>query len=221
MKLHWSPRSPYVRKVMIVLKETGLEEQVELSRNVVALQMPTPEAVLADNPLGKIPTLVTDAGKPLYDSRVVCEYLDGLAQGGLFPADMDARMDQLCWQCLGDGMTDILLLWRTELARPAGAWQQVTDAWRVKIRAGMKQLEADAPKLIDTPFGIGQIAVICALGQLDFRWSDCDWRSHFPKLADFHAQMSQRPSVHSTIPDDDHSADNVADITAGHLWFET
>ncbi|CUH80975.1 glutathione S-transferase C-terminal domain-containing protein [Tropicibacter naphthalenivorans] len=130
-------------------------------------------------------------------------------------------MDQLCWQALGDGMTDILLLWRTELARPAAAWDKVTDAWRVKIRAAMRQLEQDAAQLSKSPFGIGQISVICALGQLDFRWSDCDWRTHFPQLAAFDAQMAQRASVASTVPDDDHAGDNVADITAGHLWFET
>ncbi|SPF81724.1 glutathione S-transferase family protein [Pseudoprimorskyibacter insulae] len=220
MKLHWSPRSPYVRKVMIVLKETGLEPRVELSRNVVALHMPTPQAVLADNPLGKIPVLITDAGKPIYDSRVICEYLDGLAGGGFFPADNALRMEHLTWQSLGDGLTDILLLWRTELARPAGAWEAVTDAWRIKIRAGMRQLEADAPRLSALPLGIGQVSVICALGQLDFRWTDCNWRRHFPALAAFHAQMLERPSVRDTVPDDDNAGDNVADITAGHLWFD-
>lgn len=220
MKLHWSPRSPFVRKVMIVLKEIGFEDRVELTRNVVALHMPTPEAVLIDNPLGKIPTLVTDAGKPLYDSRVVCEYLDGLAQGGLFPSDPDARMDHLCWQSLGDGMTDILLLWRTELSRPTGAWASVTDAWRVKIRAGMRALEADAERLSEGPLGIGQISVVCTLGQLDFRWPDCDWRTHFPSLAAFHDRMLLRRSVRDTVPADDNVADNVADITAGHLWFD-
>lgn len=145
MKLHWSPRSPFVRKVMIVLSETGLTDRVDLVRSVVAMHLPPNPDVLADNPLAKIPTLVTAEGQSLFDSRVICEYLDMQAGTGLFPEDPQARVAQLRWQALGDGLTDILLIWRTELTRETGPWQAVTEGWQVKVRAAMAKLEAEVP----------------------------------------------------------------------------
>ncbi|WCR05266.1 glutathione S-transferase [Paracoccus saliphilus] len=218
MKLHWSPRSPYVRKVMIVLHETGLLDQVELSRNVVALHMSTPDPVLADNPLGKIPTLVTENGARLFDSRVICEHLDLRAGTGLFPADREARMAHLTWQALADGMTDILLLWRTELSRETGPWEAVTAGWRTKVRASMARLEVEAGRMAELPFGIGHVALACALGQLDFRWSDCAWRGHFPRLAALFATLEARPSVAATAVRDDQDS-GPDEVTRGQLDF--
>lgn len=168
MKLHWSPRSPFVRKVMIVLHETGLVDSVELCRNVVAVQLPTPEAVLADNPLGKIPALVTDDGRQLADSRVICEYLDLQAEAGLFPSDPRARMAHLNWQALADGMCDVLLIWRTELIRETGPWEVLLSNWRTKVRATMARFEAEADDMAEASFGIGHVALVAALGQFDF-----------------------------------------------------
>ncbi|MGE8591137.1 MAG: glutathione S-transferase N-terminal domain-containing protein, partial [Alcaligenes sp.] len=91
MKLHWSPRSPFVRKVMIVLYETGIDDQVELVRTPVAMDKPNLDLV-ADNPLIKLPTLVLEDGTPLYDSRVICAYLNGLTGGRLLPAQAGARL---------------------------------------------------------------------------------------------------------------------------------
>jgi len=218
MKLHWSPRSPFVRKVMIVLHETGLQDQVDCIRSPVALQSPPNPAVMADNPLGKIPTLITDDGQALYDSRVICEYLDLRSGAGLFPADPGARIRQLRWQALADGLTDIILIWRTELSRPAGAWEAVTTGWRIKLRAGMRELEHEAAALENAPFGIGHVAVICLLGQLDFRWPGCAWRDHHPGLAALEARLSGRASVQATAVRD--AGDRGAgDLTAGHLSF--
>ena len=118
MKLHWSPRSPFVRKVMIVAHEMGLVDRLTLVRTVAASDQPHPE-LMRDNPLSKIPTLVLDDGTVLYDSPVICEYLDRLHAGPkLFPPGGAERMTALRRQALGDGLLDFLLLWRDERARP-------------------------------------------------------------------------------------------------------
>jgi len=218
MKLHWSPRSPFVRKVMIALHETGLDGDVECSRKAVAVQMPTPPAVLSDNPLGKIPALVTGDGLRLIDSRVICEYLDLRAGAGLFPAEPKARIAQLNWQALADGMTDVLLIWRTELTRKSGPWDALVTGWRTKVRAAMARFEAEAAEIADAPFGIGHIALVAALGQLDFRWPDCGWRAAFPALANLEKTMAERPSVIATAVVGD-SGDDPGALTAGQLTF--
>src|ERR1700733_2308741 len=122
MKLHWSPRSPFVRKVMIVVHERGLVGRVACVRTVAAMTKPHAELMI-DNPLSKIPTLVLDDGTILYDSRVICEYLDTLGDAPkLFPAKPKARMAALRRQALGDGFLDFLVLNRNERARaqPSG-----------------------------------------------------------------------------------------------------
>lgn len=210
MKLHWSPRSPFVRKVMIVLNETGLRDRVECVRSTVAFAAPPNEVVLADNPLGKIPTLVLDGGIAIFDSTVICEYLDGLHAGRkFFPEDPDQRLKQLRWQALGDGMTDMLLLWRTELTRSSGPDDVIVAAFERKLRAVMARLEVEAGELMATPLGIGQTAIVCALGQLDFRFIDNRWQQAFPSLAVWHETMLNRPSIQSTIPRDDPSPAKV------------
>ncbi len=218
MKLHWSPRSPFVRKVMIVLHETGLLDEVDCVRSVVAVHLQPNEQVMPDNPLGKIPVLVTDDGKSVFDSRVICEYLDMKSATGLFPADPAERLDQLRWQALADGLTDILLVWRTELSRESGPWQALTEGWLTKVRAAMARLEKETPALETSSFGIGHIALICALGQLDFRWPDCRWRDHFPALAALEARLSKRSSVAVTAVVDDQT-DGAGDLTRGNLTF--
>lgn len=207
MKLHWSPRSPFVRKVMIVLHETGLLDRVALERNVVAMVQPPNPAVLADNPLGKIPVLVTDDGLALYDSRVICEYLDQRAGTDLFPREPAARFRALRWQSLADGLTDILLLWRTELTRDAGPWRAVTDGFDVKVRSTIRQFDREASELEAAPFGIGHVALAATLGQLDFRWQGSGWRERFTELAELAAKLEERPSVIATrVRDDDAGA---------------
>lgn len=206
MKLHWSPRSPFVRKVMITLYETGLTDQVECVRSVVAYAAAPNEDVLVDNPLGKIPTLVRDEAPPLFDSRVICEYLDTLHAGPrLLPESGEQRFRHLRWQALGDGLTDILLLWRSERMRPEGAFEVLTRAFERKVRAAMGRLEDEAGQLEAAPFGIGHIAIICALGQLDFRYPNSRWTEAFPRLATWHRKMAARPSVLATEIKDDPS----------------
>lgn len=191
---------------MIVLHETGLLDRVRCERSVVAYAARPNEEVLKDNPLGKIPTLVRGDGSSLFDSRVICEYLDTLHSGPrLLPEGGEARFRQLRWQAFGDGMTDILLLWRNEQMRPDGPYQVVTTAFDRKLRACFAQLEQEAESLTETRFGLGQIAIVCAIEQMDFRFPASRWQEAFPRLAAWHATVADRPSVAATRPFDDPS----------------
>lgn len=202
MKLHWSPRSPFVRKVMIVLYETGIEGQVELVRTPVAMDKPNLDLV-ADNPLIKLPTLVLDDGTALYDSRVICAYLNGLAGGRLLPADAAGRLVAERRQALGDGFLDALLLFRQERNKPVEkqtvAW---LDAFALKVRAVLAALEAEAPALAASDFDLGVIAIGCALSYMDYRFPDIDWRAGHPRLAAWHQGFCARPSVARSQPDE-------------------
>jgi len=221
LKLHWSPRSPFVRKVMIVLHETGLADRVELTRTNVALVAPPPPVLLPDNPLGKIPTLVLDDGTALFDSRVICEYLDALHGGPkLFPADSAQRFRQLRWQAFGDGLTDILLLWRTERIRPDGTQSTAILAnFETKTRASFARLEKDADGIAAAPFGIGHVALVCALGQMDFRYGDTGWRKVHPRLVAWYDGMRKRPSVQATEVHDDPAPVPIRELTEPAFTF--
>lgn len=152
MKLHWSPRSPYVRKVMIVAHELGLADRIETVRTVVGGTAPHLE-LMRQNPLGKIPTLVLDDGTVLYDSPVICEYLDGLHDGPkLYPA-WPERLTALRRLALGDGILDIALAWLGERFRPVERQSGPHIAlWHGKLRACVDALEAEAAALqFDAP----------------------------------------------------------------------
>lgn len=203
MKLHWSPRSPFVRKVAILLQETGLEARVTRVRSVAAIAVPNPE-LMRDNPLSQIPALVLDDGQALYDSPVICEYLDSLHDGAkFFPAAGPARWTALRRQALADGMLAILLVWRQERMKTAAqqlpAW---LDSFAVKIEASLDRLEQEAPALAQDGFDIGHLSVGCMLSYLDYRFADIDWRGSHPGLAAWHAAFAQRPAVAATVPDD-------------------
>src|SRR6201988_1768224 len=141
MKLHWSPRSPFVRKVMIAAHELGLVDRLTCVRTVAATTRPH-EALMEDNPLSKIPTLVLDDGTVLYDSPVICEYLDSLHSGPkLFPA-WPERLTALRRLALGDGMLDIALAWVGERFRPVKKQSEPHVAlWEAKLRACVDGLE--------------------------------------------------------------------------------
>lgn len=200
MKLHWSPKSPYVRKVMIVAHELGLTSKLELVRSVAAMLQPN-ESLMRDNPLSKIPTLVLDDGIALFDSAVICEYLNDLARGPLFPARGDEKWKALRWQALGSGLLDALILWRNERERevPLAA---LIDAFDMKTRATLTLLDDEARALTETPFSIGHVAVGCALGYLDYRFDALDWRQRAPRLASWYAIVAERPSFEVTVPVD-------------------
>lgn len=196
MMLHWSPRSPFVRKVMFALHELGLADQVRCVRTVVAPTV-VHEGLMNDNPLSKLPTLVLDDGTPIYDSRVICEYLDGIAtEPKLFPARGPERLVALRDQALGDGLMDLSLLWLIERQRGAGLVSEpLVAACRRKLERVLDRLETDAGPLRDRPFDIGHLTIGCALGYLDFRFADQAWREGHPQLAAWHADFVRRPSV--------------------------
>lgn len=204
MRLHWSPRSPFVRKVMIVLHECGLQGEVELVRSVAVFHAAPNPAILADNPLGKIPVLITENGRKVFDSRVICDYL--IEKSGCFalmPGSGVERLRMQTWQALGDGLTDILLLWRNERLRGDAASPVLLDAFRTKTLAALDLLDAEAADLHGAPFGLGHAAILCALGQLDFRFSGCGWRGAFPALASWCDALATRPSIAATVIADD------------------
>jgi glutathione S-transferase len=202
MKLHWSPRSPFVRKVMVVVQELGLADRIACVRTVAATTKAHVE-LMQDNPLSKIPTLVLDDGTVIYDSPVICEYLDGLDGGPkLHPAEPNARLVALRRQALGDGFLDMLVLLRDERMRTHPSDVHKASA-AVRKAAVLNSLDREADSLAATPFGIGHIAIGCALSYLDFRYTDEDWRQGHPRIASWHAAFAARPSVRATEPIDD------------------
>jgi glutathione S-transferase len=202
MKLHWSPRSPFVRKVMIVAHERGIVDRITCVRTVAATGKPHAE-LMKDNPLSKIPVLVLDDGTVLYDSPVICEYFDSLeGTRKLFPRSGKARLTALRRQALGDGFLDMMVLLRDERMRAAPSERHIAST-AVRKAAILASLEREAEDLTRSPFGIGHIAIGCALSYLDFRFGDEDWRKGHLRLANWHAGFSARPSVRATEPVDD------------------
>jgi glutathione S-transferase len=200
LKLHWSPKSPYVRKVMICAHELGVVDRLELVRSVAAMLKPNAR-LMEDNPLSKIPTLVLDDGFALFDSVVICEYLDDLAQGSLFPKQGADKWQALRWHALGDGLLDALILWRNERERevPLGT---LMEAFELKARAALKVLDDEAQALAETDLSIGHVTIGCALGYLDYRFDTLGWRAIAPRLAEWQADIARRPSFQSTEPID-------------------
>src|ERR1700682_3824754 len=202
MKLHWSPRSPFVRKVMIVAHERGIVGRITCVRTVAASTKHHAD-VMRDNPLSKIPPLVLDDATVICDSPVICEYLDGLdGAPKLHPAEPRARLVALRRQALGDGFLDMLVLLRDERMRANPSDVHKASA-TVRKAAVLKSLEQEAEALVATPFGIGHVAIGCALSYLDFRYADEDWRKDHPGIASWHATCAPRPSVRATEPVDD------------------
>jgi glutathione S-transferase len=202
MKLHWSPRSPFVRKVMIVAHERGVLDRISCVRTIAETAKPHAE-LMKDNPLSKIPTLVLDDGTVLYDSAVICEYLDALDGAPmLFPVEPKPRMTALCRQALGDGFLDMMVLNRNERARHHPSKTHLESTARRKT-AILARLDGEAEALAATPFNIGHTAIGCALSYLDFRYADEDWRRDHPQIANWHAAFAARPSVRATQPVDD------------------
>jgi len=202
MKLHWSPRSPFVRKVMIVAHERGLVDRIDCVRTVAAMTTPHPE-LMRDNPLSKIPTLVLDDGTALYDSPVICEYLDTLdGKPQMFPIEREPRMVALRRQALGDGFLDLLVLARNERLREEPSAVHLRSA-AVRSAAVLESLEREVQALMASAFDIGHVAIGCALSYLDFRFAEEDWRNGRPALARWHAGFVGRPSVDATHPVDD------------------
>jgi glutathione S-transferase len=203
MRLYHSPTSPYVRKVMLLIREAGLTDSVTL---VSAAGTPLEPGTLPlmQNPLGKIPVLETPDGS-IYDSRVICRYLDAHAGAGAYPTGA-ALWQTLTLEALADGILDaaLLLVYETRL-RPEGLrFQPWTDGQWSKIARAIDALEGEWIGHLTVQRGgcpdMGQMAVAAALGYLDFRLGAQDWRAGHPALAAWATEFMARPAFLTTIP---------------------
>jgi len=198
VKLFYSPTSPFVRKVLACAIARGIEQQIEL---VTANPHESPLELLAANPLSKVPCLITNDGLALFDSPVICEFLD--TEGNalpMFPAHGGARWIALKRQALADGIMDAAVLRRGEQNRPQeNARDAVIARQRAAVERGLDALERDPPHRV---LDIGSITVACALGYLDLRYAAEQWRTTRPKLAAFFAAMMHEPALARTVPKD-------------------
>jgi len=196
MKLYYSSTSPYVRKVMVCAIVRGIDGRIE--------KLPTnphesPAALIADNPLSKVPCLITEDGFALFDSPVICEYLDTVGDARpLFPAAGAARWIALRLQALGDGILDAAVARRMESIKPREA---ARDAFMARQKQALDRalamLDREPPgKLLD----IGVISIACALAYLDFRFAEEDWRAKHPHLAGWFAPIVEMAAMVATAP---------------------
>jgi glutathione S-transferase len=198
MKLFVSFLSPYVRKVRMVIIEKGLSDKVEL---VEVMPYDKPTDLMTANPLGKIPALIRDDGTALFDSPVICEYLDSLSdKNPLLPASGEARIQVLQLLAFADGITDASYLSTMERRRPEGeqsdtAWQGMRD----KISSGLDALEKNTPD-VNADLNLGALGLAASLGYIDLRHADMNWRDGRPNLAAWLEGMAKRESFKETVP---------------------
>ena len=199
MRLIYSPASPFVRKVVVLMHEAGLSDKVTLNP-VATTALNTADEARAANPLGKIPALVRDGDSTIFDSRVICRYLDDLSGSNLYPADR--LWDVLTLEALADGIMEsaVSMVYEVRL-RPENeqspAW---IDAQWSKVTHALEALEANQFAAATGDVNMGQLAVACALGYLDFRHAGRNWQADFPKLAAWQQQIGQRASMSATTP---------------------
>ena len=201
MKLIGSLASPFVRKVRVVLAEKKLDYDYELE-NVWAPDTKINES----NPLGKVPCLMMDDGSPMYDSRVMVEYLDTLTPVcKLLPPSGRDRANVKVWEALADGVLDAAVLVRLEktLRPPEQQSQAWIDRQMDKVNAGLGVMSQDLGEsayCTGTHYTLADVAVGCALGWLAFRFPDIDWRGDYPNLARLYDKLSERQSFRDTVP---------------------
>lgn len=200
LKLYFSPTSPFVRKCLTSAHELKLLDRIELASGA-AHPVNRDPALVALNPLGQVPTLITDDGVALHDSRVICEYLDSLVNGGgtLFPRNGGDRWRALTLQSTADGMLDAALLVRYEnAARPEPLrWADWQRGQLDKVETSMTAIERDLGALAGR-VDIGTLTLGCALWYLELRYPDLGWRARHPRLAAWEASFAQRPSMQAT-----------------------
>ncbi len=197
MKLYTSATSPYGRKAHILILELELQGEIEIANKV---PMENPEDLQASNPIGKVPCLVFDDGQSLYDSPVICEYIDAQNGQSFIPAKGDARWDCLRRQGLGDGILDACFSRTMERLRPQEQRSELwLGRWRDAISRGVDVLSSDLSNT-GGRFDLGDVTAACALGYLDLRHGDLEWRNGRDELAAWFEAVSKRASVAATKP---------------------
>lgn len=195
MKLFYSGASPFVRKVMATAIATGVVDRIE---KAPTNPWESPPDLLAQNPLAKLPCLVTDDGLTLFDSPVICDYLASLGDGALLPATGPARWRVLKQQATADGIMDAAIIRRMEATRPEEeARAKNMQRQRMIMSNGLAALDAEPPA---DQVDLGTISIACCLGYLDFRFADEPWRNSHPALDRWFAGFSQRPEIAETAP---------------------
>ena len=199
MKLYYSSTSPFVRKVNIFALELGLDAQIEW---VKTNPWQAEDKLTAENPLSKVPTLITDDETVIYDSAVICEYLDSLHQSEkLIPEEGEARWQVLRLQALADGILDAGILRFMEHKRPLANQSEDWDAMQKNsVERGLDYLESRLSEWSTNKLNVGIISVACVLGWLDFRFQDESWRQKRPALTVWFEEFSSRPSILKTLP---------------------
>lgn len=199
MKLYWSPRSPFVRKTLVAIHELGLADAVEIIPMTVKMEASN-TAMLAVNPLGKIPALVLDDGTIIFDSLAIIDFLDEQAGRALIPATGEPRRQVLRQHALANGLMDLLVLWRNEREKPP---EQQSAGWianfEAKTQRTLDLFEAEAAQLEASPVTLGLISIAVVLSYLDFRFEHLVWREKRPRLTAWHARFSLRPSMQATL----------------------
>ncbi len=203
MKLIGSTTSPYVRKVRVVMAEKKLDYAF-VTEDVWSADT----TIARSNPLGKVPCLVMEGGEALFDSRVIVEYLVTLSPvGKLIPAVGRERAEVKTWEALADGLLDASLLARLEATWAGRTAEQRSQAWidrqLVKVNDAVKAMNhglGDKPFCAGIHLSLADISVGCALGYLDFRFPQLDWRSEYPSLVKLHDKLMQRASFADTLP---------------------
>lgn len=200
MKLYHSPTSPYVRKVMVLLHETGQADDVALVPSATAPTRPAP-GLAAKNPLMKIPALERDAGATLYDSRVICAFLDDRARAGLYGSGA-RRFEILTLEATGDGILDaaLALTYENRMRPEDKRWEDWAEAQWSKIASACAALDTRWMSHLSGPLDMGQVAVACALGYVDFRHHARNWRQGRDALSAWYGRFCERPSMRATVP---------------------
>jgi glutathione S-transferase len=198
MELRFALLSPYARKVRVVVHEVGLADRIDMS---VVNVRDKPEDILPWNPLGKIPALRLDDGRVLYDSPVICEYLDAEFGGRrLLPASGDKRWQVLTRGALVDGALDAAILARNERLRPPERQSQEWIDWQLgKMFRALDTVKAEAPGFGDA-LDLGLIGVGCAMGYLPLRVAEAADPARWPRLNAWYAKAVERPSFAKTVP---------------------
>lgn len=199
MLLRHSHTSPFVRKVAVLLHETGLADQVTME---TVDGWSEPEQLTGDNPLSMVPTLVLDDGSTLYDSPVICDFLDRQHAGpALIPAEGAARWQVLREQALADGMLDgaVLVFVETGKRPEDKRWDWWLELKRRAIERSLDTLEEGVDQL-DSRVDLGTISIAVALAYLDLRGAVGEWRARRPRLAAWFARFADRPSMIATAP---------------------